>query len=80
MDAVKRTGKTFYWAKSRGVKNSGKIITFMEKLISELADRDDPCPAGSGSWNGSFCMWCSNAGNRAEPAGRSVCTWYTGWL
>ena len=38
MDAVKRTGKPFIAAVS-GVKNSGKT-TFMEKLISNLPDRD----------------------------------------
>ena len=41
-----------------------------------MADPTAQSPVGSGSWNGSFCMWRSNAGNRAEPAGRSVCTWY----
>jgi len=33
-------------------------------------------PAGSGSWNGPFCLWRSDAGNCAESAGRPLCTWY----
>lgn len=33
-------------------------------------------PAGSGSWNGSFRLWRSYAGDCPEPTGRSVCTWY----
>ena len=45
-------------------------------VVNCVADPAAQSPAGSGSWNGSFRLWRSYAGDCPEPTGRSVCTWY----